>query len=181
VSEIRNLLGTEERAEYDDLMWNARFYDDGKSRPSHEIADRMHDLLEDAIQAGRQWAQWVMDDDARAGHLARSKKWDRSRRFIHTREGDAIVKRSAVMAIQRRNPDTQETFWSDTEWVDMTVDDLTQVVTESRRRQESARETVAIARRLMRLINEAGAKTVGGALEQRGMSIDEYLLLNDTA
>jgi uncharacterized Ntn-hydrolase superfamily protein len=181
VSEIRNLLGEEERAEYDDLMFKARFYDDGKSRPSHEIADRMHDLLEDAIQAGRQWAQWVMDDDARAGHLSRSKKWDRSRRFILTREGEVIVKRSAVMAIQRRNPDTQETGWFDTEWVDMTVDELMQVITESRRRQESARETVAIARKLVRLINEAGVETVGEALEQRGMSIDEYLLLRDAA
>jgi hypothetical protein len=181
VSDIRNMLGREERAEYDDLMWNARFYGDGKSRPSHEIAERMHDLLEDAIQAGRQWAQWVMDDDARAGHLSRSKKWDRSRRFILTRDGDAVVKRSAVMAVQRRNPDTQETGWFDTEWVDMTTDELLQIVTGARHRLESAKEAIATARRLMRLIDETGAETVGGALEQRGMSIDEYLLLNDTA
>ena len=181
MSDIRNMLSREERAEYDDLMWNARFHGDGKSRPSHEIAERMHDLLEDAIQAGRQWAQWVMDDDARAGHLRRSKKWDRVRRIILTRHGEKIVKRSAVMAVRRRNPEIQETGWFDAEWVDMATDELLQIITGARHRLESAKEAIATARRLLRLIDETGAETVGEALKQRGMSIDEYLLLNDTA
>lgn len=181
MSDIRNLLGREERAEYDDLMWNARFYGDGKSRPSHEIAERMHDLLEDAIQAGRQWAQWVMDDDARAGHLRRSKKWDRVRRFIFARDGEKVVKRSAVMAIRRHSPGIQETGWFDAEWVDMTTDELLQIIAGARHRLESAKEAIATARRLMRLIDETGAETVGEALERRGMSIDEYLLLRDAA
>jgi hypothetical protein len=175
------MLSAEERAEYDDLMYTARFYDDGKSRPSHEIAERMHALLLDAVQAGKPWAQWVLDDDIRAGHLSRSKKWDRVRRYVLTRHGAVIVKRSAVMAIMRRHPITQEPGWFDTEWTDMDTDDLLQVIAGARHRLESAKEAVATARRLLRLIDESGAETVGEALEQLGMSIDEYLVLRDAA
>lgn len=181
MSDIRKMLSGEERAEYDDLMYTARFYDDGKSRPSHEIGERMHKLLLDAVQAGKTWAEWVLDDDVRAGHLARSKKWDRVRRYVLTRRGPVIVRRSAVMAIMRRHPITQEPGWFDTEWVDMDTEELLQVIAGARHRLESAKETVATARQLLRLIDETGADTVGEALEQRGLSIDEYLLLRDAA
>lgn len=181
MTEIRNMLSSEERAEYDDLMYTARFYDDGKSRPSGEIGDRMHALLLDAVKANRPWAEWVLEDDVRAGHRLRSKKWDRVRRYVLTKKGEVIAKRSAVMAILRRHPITQEPGWFDTEWTDMDTDELLQVIAGARQRLESAKESVAIARRLLRLIDETGAETVGEALEQRGLSINEYLTLHDAA
>jgi hypothetical protein len=85
------------------------------------------------------------------------------------------------MAVMRRHPITQEPGWFDTEWTDMDTDELLQVIAGARHRLESAKEAVATARRLLRLIDETGAETVGEALELRGMSIDEYLVLRDAA
>ena len=61
----RRMLSAEERAEYDALLYEAGYDTDGQRRPSGEIGDRMHRLLADAVQAGRTWAGYVIDDDAR--------------------------------------------------------------------------------------------------------------------
>lgn len=175
MTNIRSILGKEERAEYDDLFFRAKFYDDGTARPSHEIGQRMHDLLHDAIQAGRIWAEWVMDDNARAGHIKALKAWDRQRQPVSTKVGDRIVKRSSVQAVKRLDQETKAMFWEDTKWVDMGPNDLAQIINGSEQRIQSSKEVAGIARSLLALVNSTGAKTVAEALDARGVSIDDYL------
>lgn len=175
MTNIRRLLSKEERAEYDSLFFSAKFYDDGTARPSHEIGDRMHELLLDAIQAGRLWAQWVMDDNARSGHIKALKAWDRQRQPVSTKVGDQIVKRSSVQAVKRLDQETKAMFWEDTKWVDMSPDDLAQIINGSEQRIQSSKEVAGIARSLLALVNSTGAKTVAEALQAKGVSIDDYL------
>lgn len=175
MTDIRRMLSDQERAEYDDLLYTARFHDDGTSRPTGEIGERMHALLEDATQAQKPWAQWVMDDDARAGHVNRSKRWDRVRRVVSTRAGDVIVKRSAIQAIKRLDKETGAMFWEDAHWADMNADDLSQIINGGEQRIQSAKEVTGIARSLLGLIDSTGQGTVADALESIGVSIDDYL------
>lgn len=173
--DFRERLSREERAEYDDLLYQAGFDDFGNRRRREDIKERMHELLLDALQAGRQWAQYVLDDDVRAGHLARFKRWNRQREVVHTKNGDAFVRRSAVMALRRKDPVTGESFWQDAAWKDMDSEELIQVIVGCNTRIASERIGLDIARRLLGLLEETSAETVEEALNARHMSLDEFL------
>jgi hypothetical protein len=173
---IRNMLSVEERAEYDATVFEAGFDRAGKRRPSHEIGEHFHALLLDAIQAKRPWAQWVMDEDARAGHIRRFKAWDRTRQPVHTKDGERIVRVSRVQAVRRRDPETEAMFWQDTEYEDMGVADLDSVIAGMDGKIAPLLHNRETARSLRDLVEQTGAATVREALKRRGMSMDNYLL-----
>lgn len=175
-STIRNMLGTEERAEYDALVFEAGFDATGKRRPSHEIGEHFHNLLLDAIQAKRPWAQWVMDEDARAGHIRRFKGWDRTRHPVRTRHGEKVVRLSGVQALRRRDPETEAMFWQDTSLEDMTIDDLDSVIEGMSSRIAPLMYNRETARSLRALVTECETVTVGEALLSLGLTMDEYLM-----
>lgn len=175
-SSIRSMLSAEERAEYDALVFEAGFDHFGKRRPSHEIGDRFHELLLDAIQAKRTWAQWVMDEDARAGHIRRFKGWDRTRHPVRTRDGEKVVRLSGVQALRRRDPETEAMFWQDTSLEDMTIDDLDSVIEGMSSKMAPLMYNRETARSLRTLVAECGTATVGEALRSVGLTMDEYLL-----
>lgn len=173
---IRNMLSIEERAEYDALVFEAGFDQVGRRRPSHEIGDHFHELLLNAIQAKRPWAQWVMDEDARAGHIRRFKAWDRTRHPVHTRDGDRVVRSSGVQAVRRRDAETEAMFWQDVELEDMTPADLDSVIAGMDSKIAPLVFNREIARSLRALVEQTGAATVREALNLRGTSMDDYLL-----
>lgn len=174
---IRNMLSAEERAEYDALVFEAGFYEDGTRRPSHEIADRFHDLLLDAVQAKRPWAQWVLDEDARAGHLRRFKGWDRIRHPVQTRKGGRVIRLSGVQALRRRDPETEALFWQDTELGDMDSDDLDSVIEGMRGKIEPLTYNLETAKSLRELLDGQPKGTrVKTVLAGRGLTINQYLL-----
>lgn len=175
-SSIRNMLSAEERAEYDALVFEAGFDEHGKRRPSYEMGDRFHELLTDAIQAQRTWAKWVMDEDARAGHIRRFKSWDRTRHPVQTRDGERVVRLSGVQALRMRDPETQAMFWQDTSLEDMTEDDLSSVIEGMNSKMAPLMYNRETARSLRTLVQESEAATVGDALLAIGLTIDEYLL-----
>jgi hypothetical protein len=173
---IRNMLSAEERAEYDALVFEAGFDQIGKRRPSHEIGDHFHELLLDAIQAKRPWAQWVMDEDAKAGHIRRFKAWDRTRHPVRTKDGERVVRVSRVQAVRRRDPETEAMFWQDADYEDMTASDLDSVIAGMDSKIAPLVCNRETARSLRTLIESCGTRTVREALEIRGLSMDEYLL-----
>lgn len=175
-SNIRNMLSNEERAEYDALVFEAGFDESGTRRPSHEIAERFHDLLLDAVQAKRPWAQWVLDEDARAGHLRRFKAWDRIRNPVQTKSGGKLIRLSRIQALRRRDPETEALFWQDTDYEDMTAGDLDSVIDGMRGKISPLTHNLETALSLRTLVDGQPAGTkVRDVLAARGVTIDEYL------
>lgn len=176
-NDIRRMLSTEERAEYDALVFEAGFSDQGQRRPSHEIADRFHQLLLDAVQAKRPWAQWVLDEDARAGHLRRFKAWDRIRHPVQTRNGGKVIRLSGIQALRRWDPDAEALFWQDTDYGEMNGQDLDSVIEGMRGKIEPLTHNLNTAQNLRKLVDgEPDGTKVNDALARRGLTIDEYLL-----
>lgn len=171
----REMLSDTERAEYDALMQDAGYDSQGKRRPSAEVGPRMHELLVDAVKAGRRWATWVLEDDAAAAHLSRFKRWANTRITVTTPVGERLVKRSAAMSVKRTDPTTGADFWQPTFWADMTHDDLVSVRTGARTRIESERITLSIVAALDAILTETGCDTVAEALVRKGTTIDAWL------
>lgn len=176
MSDIYRMLSPEERAEYDGLFHEAGYDEHGEQRPAHEIKEHVHRLLKEAVGAGRTWAAYVIDDDARHGHLKRFKAWDRTRQVVSTRYGERVVKRSAVMSLRRRDSESGRLYWQGTFYPDMTREDLLDVINGCQVRIGSERITIATARRLLALLNETGTATVDEALKMRGVDLEEYLI-----
>lgn len=171
----RQQMSPTEREEYDALMTEAGFDGLGKPYPAAEVAGRMHDALLDAVQAGRRWAEWVIEDDTHSGHLSRWKRWSRQRLTVSTPVGDRMVERSAVMSMQRRDPESGQPYWQDTFYPDMTRDDLVALAATCQGRMESERITLSTARALIALLDETDAGTVADALASKGATLDGWL------
>lgn len=172
------MLSPDERREYEELLTEAGYDADNRKRPSGEIADRIHALLLDAVQAGRPWAQWAIDEDARAGHLKRFTAWESTKRTVQTLDGERIVTRRAVMALRVKDPETGEWFWRGEDLAQMVRRELEEIMLYAKRRRHSDAVLLATAARLLRLLDEAGADEstkVASALERVGMTIDEVL------
>lgn len=174
-------LSPEERAEYEALLTEAGYDEYGKKRPSGEIAERISHSLKDAEQAGRAWAQWALDDDARAGHLKRFTAWEGVRRIVHTRDGERIVTRRAVMALRRRDAETGEWYWRGEDLAEMVRGELEEVMLYARRRRHSDAVLMATVGRLLDLLEETASDDstkVSTALGRVGKTIDEVLTVD---
>lgn len=175
-SSIRNMLSTDERRKYDELIYAASFDETGRRYPSHEIGERMHGLLLDAVQAQERWASWVMAEDARCGHIRRFKAWDRIRHPVRTMDGGRIIRLSGVQALRRRNSPDEAMFWQDTEYGDMTAEDLDAIIDYTQGRIAPLSYNLNTAKALRVLVDgqPKGVK-VRAVLAARGKTIDEYL------
>jgi hypothetical protein len=147
----RKHLSPEERAEYDALLYDAGYDEHGDRRPSGEIGDRVHDLLADAVRAGRAWAGYVIDDDARMGHLARFKRWDKVRALIEVNHQSVIVKRSAVMGVKRRDAETGASYDQQVLYAEMSWSEVVYVMESAQVRISSEQITVGTCTKLLAL------------------------------
>lgn len=180
-SMFSQLLSPAERDEYNALLTEAGYYEDGKKRPSGEIAERVHRALLDAEQAGRRWATLALEDDARSGHLKRFTAWEAIRRVIHTRDGDRIVTRRAIMALRRRDPETGAWYWRGEDLAEMNRAEIEEVMLYAKRRRRSDAVIIATGARLLDLLDETGSDgtvKVKEALEKAGKTMDEVLTMS---
>lgn len=175
----RDMLSPEEREEYDVLLAEAGYDDTGERRPSNEIGERMHLLLEDADQAGRGWATAVIRGDAVDGHLMRFKRWDKARNRQKIFVGGVIVPRAAVVGVRKQRSDGSE-YWQQGLWRELTWEEVEQKVTEARSQVRSGQITVATAQKLLKL-RERAPNTIGpfAACVLLGLDFDEYLAQED--
>lgn len=174
-------LTPDELEQLDELMYDAGLDEAGKPRPSHEIGTRVVSALRTAAyQHGHAWAGHLLDDITRSGALGRWKDWYKQREVINIGEGDSTspvtTKKAAAMGIRRRSEETGRVFYQQTLWDDMTRGALEQLVADSGTRIRTERRTIATARRLLALMDEApDAATAREAAEAKGTTVAEYL------
>lgn len=172
----RRMLSVEERAEYDALLYKAGYDGTGNRRPSGEIGDRIHDLLTDALKAGRAWAGYVIGDDARAGHLARFKRWDKVRTLMEVNHQSVIVKRSAVMGVKRRDAETGAVYHQQALYAEMAWSEVIDVMESAQVRIASDRITVGICVKFLALkLRCPDSIGPADACARLGIDMQEYL------
>lgn len=174
MTEVRRMLSDEERAEYDALLYEATHHSDGKRRKTREIGPRLQTLLNDAEQAGRRWAGWVLDDALLTGLQATARKWSSTREVIETIIGERIVRKPAAYGIRRARSDGGQDFLR-AGWGEMTAEDLDQLISSRGAQIAAERDTVTIARKLKKLLTETGKTPVSVALESLGVDLTTYL------
>lgn len=170
------VLSPEERAEFDDLMYEAGFDEHGKPLPSGEIQVRVVQALRTAAdQAHRSWARYVLDEMTAAGAMARWRAWSKRREVVTVAGESYVTTKAAAMGVRKQSPDGR-TYYQMTFWADMTREELRQVIDRSAKEVESERQTIALARRLLALLDRAPeAKTVAEAAEKAGVELEQYL------
>lgn len=178
----RGHLSPEERPEFDALFEEAGLDEIGNPLPSSEIKARMRSLLRDAVQAGRPWAQYVLDDAADDGLLAAWKRWNNEQKRMRTLHNGAIVPVRAVRGTRRRDPETgqvvnQQSFWREMSWAD-----VRQQLDDSRKRINAERITESIANRLLALLLDC-PESMGPAeaCERLGIDMQSYLVGDEAA
>lgn len=174
MSEIRRMMSSEERAEYDDLLYDATHYEDGEKRPSKDRGHRLHDLLVDAEKAERPWATWVREAGEVRGLSGLAGEFLKLQEVIQTPIGERVVTKSAVMGVKRiakGHVEDQQVLWEE-----MTRDDLQHVIQLAAKHATAARDRIAIGRMLLGLLDETGMNSVPLALESIGKTFDEFLI-----
>lgn len=177
-----HILSPEERDEFDALMYEAGFDEHGKPRPSHEISARVVEMLRTAAdQAHRPWARYVLEDMTTSGAMARWRGWSKRREVVTVAGASYVTTKAAAMGVRKQSTEGH-TYYQMTFWADMTRDELRQVIDRSAKEVESERQTIALAGRLLKLLDRAPeAKTVHEAVESLGIDLDEYLGKSEAA
>lgn len=177
----REDLSPEEREEYDLLIEEAGFDEDGTERPSGEIGERMHDLLVDADQAGRVWASYILRDDAEAGHLKRFNSWNKARKRKMVYFNGQIVPKAAVVGVRRKRDDGS-TYHQQSLWELLTWAEVEQKLDEARSQKRSAAINETTAKRLLALRIKV-PNSIGplAACDALGIDLDEYLQSGEDA
>lgn len=171
----RDMLSPEERAEYDDLLHQVGHDDYGNVLPSSDIGPRMRSHLEDAIQAGRTWAAYMLEDCTEAGCLKAWKDWHKAQRKVQVFHNEKLIPKTAAMSIKRRQSATGKIYHQLTFWEAMGADDLRQLIADAHIRIEGEKVSIATAVRLLSAIDETGAATVGEAMRILGTTVDDFL------
>jgi hypothetical protein len=171
-----HILSSEERAEYDVLLYEAGFDEAGKPRPSHEIGQRVLEMLRSAAyQAQRAWAGYVLEDIAEAGALARWRNWSKRREMVIVAGQSYVTTKASAMGVRKQDEDGR-TFYQATFWQDMTREELHQIMDRSTKQAESEKQTIALARKLLALLDRAPeAQTVADASKALGVDLAAYL------
>lgn len=175
------MLTAEERAELDELMLEAG-YDNGKPRPSHEIGPRVVAMLRGADQASRSWAAHLLEDFLEDGALKRWKKWNAAREVVTVAGQSYITTKAAAMSVRKQDPESGRTYYQATFWDDMTREELEQVIARAAKQIESESRTVALAKRLLSLLERVPeAETVADAARALGLTTERYLAVVEAA
>lgn len=177
-----SILTPKERAEYDDLMFDAGYDSAGKPRPSHEVGARVAKALRAAAdQAHRTWAELVLEDLVETAALHRWKQWQKQREVVEVRTDAGapkavVVTKPAAMSVRRIDADSGQAYYQLSIWDDMTRDELLQVIHRSSQTIKTSRDTSLTAQRLLALLNKVPeAKTVADAARALGTDVASYL------
>lgn len=172
----RKHLSPEEREEYDGLFEEAGFNEYGEILQSDQIKVNMRAKLEDAVQAGRPWAESVLSDALENGLLSAWKAWNNQQRRLKTIHNGAIVPARAVRGVRHRTPETGGLYHQQTLWREMTWDDVRQQLDKARKSIEAERVTESIANRLLVLLLECpDSLGPGDACERLELNFEAFL------
>jgi hypothetical protein len=168
------MLSTEERAEYDQIVYDAIHDGNGEVRPTAEFGSRFRQGLEHAESIGRTWPRWLMDEMVDTGLQRRAKEWLKAQEFVSISNGKSgIITKAARIGVLRRfgaSSGYQQVLWSE-----LTVDDLIEVVESASKRRRAEAVNISTARRLLALCRTHHVSTVGEALDLEGASLNEFL------
>lgn len=169
------ILTSEEREEFDTLLYDAGYDPDGKPFPSHLIGPRAVASLLAAVQAQREWAQWVLDDMTTSGALKRWRKWNKQRDVITVKGKSYTVTKPAAIGVRRRDP-AGKAYFQPVLWEDLTRDELEQIIARSAKQIDSERSTIATAKRLLKLMTRVPeANKVSEAAAAVGTTTEAFL------
>lgn len=175
MSDYRKMMSAEERAELDELLFEATHDVSGNQRPTAEFGYELQSLLSDADRAARPWAEWVIDSANLRGFTAICKGFLKQKTFIHTSFGDRIVTKSAFIGV-KRNDTSGDPFDQQVLWEDLSRDDLQHVVRLAAKHATAARDRIAIGRLLLELLDQTGLDSVSAALAMTHKTLDEFLI-----
>ena len=170
----RDAMTPEERVELEDLLY-AVGYDDGELVPSAEIGPRMVEALTGAAQAGRRWAQWILDDNLEHGCRDAWKHWHNKEKQTRVLFGGRLVAKPALRSVRLQSPAEPGGYWQPMMYEDMTAAELHDLVRRSRTQIEAERINIATANKLLGALQITNATTVGEAMGILGVSVDAYL------
>lgn len=172
----RGFLSPEERVEFDAMYEQAGLDMFGKARPSDEIKSRLLSMLQDAVQAGRKWAGYVLDDAVEEGLFKSWKDWNNEQERMRVYYNGVIVPARAVRGTRRRNQDTGRTVHQQVLWREMSWEQVRQQLDDSRTRIAAEQITISIAARLLELKLRCPESTGPlDACERLGLDFDTYL------
>jgi hypothetical protein len=167
-------LSREERAEIDAAVHESYTRPDGSVR-DHREADEMFDrFITDALQAQRAWATHLLDGWRIEGRRAFLKsRWKNGRLFDLVHKGK-VRRRAERRGTQVRNDDGRQ-VWVQDSLLAWSVDQLDAAISQTVGRVEEERANLAMYRTLRDLLVKTGGETLGDALAEVGMSLQEYL------
>lgn len=178
----RKHLSPEERPEYDALFEEAGLDEYGDPLPAHEIKPRMRAALEGAVQAGRSWAGYVLDDALDDGLLKAWNSWNAEQRRMRTIHNGVIVPVRAVRGTRRRDPETGTVYHQQAFWRTMSWADIRQQLDDAEKRIAAEQVTKSTAMRLLALLLRCPESTGPlDACERLGLDLDRYLIGEEEA
>lgn len=164
----------EERTEFESLMYEVG-YRDGELVPSAEIGSRLVDALTDASQAGRLWAQWLLDDYLEEGAREAWKHWHNQEKKTKVFVAGKLVTKPAFRSVRLHTVDKPGGYWQPMMYEDMTATELRDLVRRSRAQVEAEQVNITTALKLLNAIEQTGAATVREAMASLGTHLDAYL------
>ncbi|WP_433568092.1 hypothetical protein ACQP1O_42830 (plasmid) [Nocardia sp. CA-151230] len=168
-------LTSEERAEYDQIFYDATHDAVGDARPTREFGDRLKAGLDSALAAGRRWPQWLLDDLIETGLKRRGTNWLKQSELVNIADGESVViKKSARMGVMRPSEEGDRAY-QQVLWQDMSNRDLMQIIRAANSRRKADGMNIATARKLLDLCEKHGVDTVTVALKLEGASLEEFL------
>lgn len=168
-------LSAEERTEYDQIFYDAT-HDGGVVLPTRDFGERLRIALESALQSGRRWPQWLMDDLVEEGLKRRGKEWLKESEVISIAAGEsAFVNKSARIGVERAQDESGDRAYQQVLWSDLTENELRRIIQSASNRRKAEAITVSTATRLLKLCQKHAVTTVSEALALEGVSLDEFL------
>lgn len=169
-------LSAAERAEYDQMFYDATHDASGVVLPTREFGERLRMVLEGALQSGRSWPQWLLDDLIEAGLKRRGKDWLKESEVISIANGESVfVSKSARIGVERVQEGGGDRAYQQVLWRELTENELRQIIRTASNRRKAEGITISTAKRLLKLCKKHGVDNVSAALALEGVTLDEFL------
>lgn len=173
----KRYLSPDERAEYDQIFYDATHDASGNVLPTRAFGERLRHGLEGALQSGRAWPQWVLDDAVESALQRRGKDWLKDSEVITIANGkSAFVNKSARIGVERDQEGGGDRAYQQVLWDDLTEAELLQIIRAANSRRKAEGITISTAKKLLNLCKKHGVVTVAEALKAEGVGLDEFLV-----
>jgi len=169
----QNWLNPDDRALYEDMLYDAIIMPNGSCRPTAEAGQRLFDALHH-IADMHEWAHQLIAESARQSLGRRAKHWAKQMDFISTPFGQRMVEKSARIAVKRRNDagrSVDQLVLCET----ATSADLIAVINRNSQMADGLAVDTATATKLLKLCRLHQVESVPEALAAQGCSLETFL------